>query len=269
MKFSIIVVSLNAGANLKNTIESVSRQTCQDYEIIIKDGGSKDGSLQFLSEADFLEKEVSNKCVLVEEKDKSIYDAMNQAITKASGEYYLFLNCGDYLYDETVLEHVKNELCGNPEIDILYGNLYNRNLATEIYSYKEITPFTCYRNVPCHQTCFYKNTLFMERGYDLAFPVRADYEHFLFCFFTKKATMYYLEEKICSYEGAGFSETKKHLKMAKKEHRIITTKYIPKPLLFKYRLIMILTLQPLRTFMANNKALSGIYNGIKNKVYGK
>lgn len=270
MKFSIIVVSLNAGDNLKKTIQSIEKQSCEDYEIIIKDGGSTDGSLDFLSDENTeIKKEVLQKILLFTEKDKSIYDAMNQAVTKAGGEYYLFLNCGDYLYDSKVLEQVKNVLDSKPDTKVLYGNLFNRNLGTEIYAYSKITPFTCYRNVPCHQTCFYQNELFKERAYDLTFPVRADYEHFLYCYFTKRAQMEYLPAKLCSYEGAGFSETKEHLKMAKKEHQIITKKYMSFGQRFCFRGILVLTLQPLRTFMANHKALSGFYNGLKNIIYRK
>lgn len=268
MKFSIIVVCLNAGESLKHTVMSVASQTCRDYEILIKDGGSTDGSLDFLNQdAVEIPRSVLERCRMISQKDSGIYDAMNQAVKSASGEYFLFLNTGDYLYDETVLEQVKDELLAKEGVGIVYGNQYNRLLDTEVCSYREITPFTCYRNVPCHQTCFYHRDCFSKRAYLTKFPVRADYEHFLYCYFERKVKMDYLPIKICSYEGGGFSETKEHLKAAKKEHREITAKYMTLAQRFCYRAVLVLTLQPLRTFMANNRSLSGFYNFVKNKVY--
>ena len=276
VKFSIIVVCLNAGGELHKTVESILSQNYDDYEIIVKDGGSKDGSVEKLPQHPKLHVTVQG--------DKSIYDAMNQAVKSATGEYFIFLNCGDYFYDENVLAGVAGRIAAEKdggtvgELDsvksveepaVYYGNLYQRRLGTEVYSYREITPFTCYRNVPCHQTCFYHRSLFEERAYDLKYKVRADYEHFLYCYFEKKAKMIYMPVIVSSYEGGGFSETKEHLKLSKAEHREITGKYLTRGQLFRYRAIMLLTLQPLRTFVANNKVLSGGYNRIKKVIYRK
>ena len=123
MKFTIIVVSLNAGEELKRTVDSILAQQFYDYEILIKDGESKDGSLELLQE--------SEKIRIISQKDTSIYDAMNQAVIEAKGEYYLFLNCGDYFYNSEVLSTVaefiqkKNSLDGNAT-RIFYGDLYRR-----------------------------------------------------------------------------------------------------------------------------------------------
>lgn len=263
MKFSIIVVSLNPGDKLRKTIESVQAQTFQDYEILIKDGGSGDGSVK-----PYLEASESPKLRVCVRPDKSIYDAMNQAVKLAAGEYFLFLNCGDYLYDSEVLRKAAEKIDGEFPA-IYYGDLYQRNLNTQINSCREITPFTCYRNIPCHQTCFYHRSLFEERGYDLSYPVRADYEHFLYCYFTRKAKTVYMPLLVSSYEGAGFSETREHLRDAKAEHRKITGKYLTNAQRFGYRAVMILTLQPLRTFIANNKTLSKYYNRLKTFLYRK
>ena len=102
--FSIVVVSLNPGERLKNTLDSIWNQTFTDYEVILKDGGSSDGSLQELIEDGYFENK--NQIKIVQKKDKSIYDGMNQAVQEVSGRYVQFLNCGDYFYSETVLEEV-------------------------------------------------------------------------------------------------------------------------------------------------------------------
>ncbi|MGN0401959.1 MAG: glycosyltransferase family 2 protein [Acetatifactor sp.] len=259
VKFSIIVVCLNAGDELHKTVESILAQSCSDYEIIVKDGGSRDGSVESLPALPQIH-------VAVQE-DRGIYDAMNQAVKLATGEYLLFLNCGDYLYDEDVLSKVAEAV--GEENAVYYGSLYQRRLGTEVYSYREITPFTCYRNIPCHQTCFYHRSLFEERGYDLKYTVRADYEHFLYCYFTRKAKMICMPLIVSSYEGGGFSETKEHIKVSKAEHKEITGKYLTRGQLIRYRAIMLLTLQPLRTFAANHKGISGVYNRIKSAIYRK
>ena len=87
IKFSIIVVCLNAGEKLHKTLESVLRQSYTGFEILVKDGMSTDGSIEALPQEDAIR--------VVRQKDKSIYDAMNQAILLAEGDYLLFLNCGD------------------------------------------------------------------------------------------------------------------------------------------------------------------------------
>ena len=95
MRFSIIVVTLNAGEKLKETVQSVLAQQFTDYEIVVKDGGSTDGSVEKLPQ--------DARLMVYVRKDKGIYDAMNQAVEFAKGQYVLFLNCGDFFYDQTVL----------------------------------------------------------------------------------------------------------------------------------------------------------------------
>lgn len=256
MLFSILVVSLNPGIKLKETVESVLCQSFGDYEILIKDGLSTDGCLEQIPADDRIR--------ILKQKDASIYDAMNQAVEAAKGEYFLFLNCGDLLYDEMVLHKVAAAVDGQG-VDILYGDLERRDVPGRITAPSEITDFVCYRNIPCHQVCFYKRSMFAERAYDINYPVRADYEHFLYCKYKKNAKFYYLPEIISKYEGGGFSENKEQIKQSAKEHKAITKKYLGKKA-GKYRLIMILTLQPLRAKIAGSKHFSKTYQKLKGTV---
>ena len=227
-----------------------------------------------------------NQIKIIQKKDKSIYDGMNQAVQEVSGRYVQFLNCGDYFYSDTVLEEVASyvdkerkesieitsedefaiDVLQNP-IKIYYGNQYNQVQDTIIYSAPKINDFTCYRNVPCHQVCFYDYRLFENRAYDLKYKVRADYEHFLYSIYEEKAEGISMPIIIASYEGGGFSETKENRKKSAMEHAEITKKYLGATKSFKYRLIMWLTLAPVRTWIAENPALSGMYNGVKNGIY--
>ena len=121
--------------------------------------------------------------------------------------------------------------------------------------------------MPCHQVCFYDYRLFEKRAYDLKYKVRADYEHFLYSIYEKSAAGISMPVMVVSYEGGGFSETKENRKRSAMEHKEITTKYLGKGKVFKYRCIMWLTLAPLRTMIAESPALSGGYNAIKNTIY--
>lgn len=264
--YSIIVVCLNAGERLHDTIESILQQKYTNYEIIVKDGGSSDGSVEELQAA-FQDDRIHIHI----RKDNGIYDAMNQAVQLSQGEYYLFLNAGDSFYDETVLDKITEEIGRikneDKKADVIYGNLYHKALDTIIYAAPEINDFTCYRNVPCHQTCFYHRSMFETRGYKPEYNVRADYEHFLWCFYEKKAKIWYVPVIVASYEGGGYSETKENKKRSARQHREIVVQYMGRKKADKYRWIMLLTLAPLRSAVADNKYLSGIYNGLKTAVY--
>ncbi len=260
-KYSVIVVCLNAGQRLYETVKSILGQTYRNFEVVIKDGGSTDGSVEALASA-----YQDSRLHVHRLKDNGIYDAMNQAVKLAAGTYFLFLNAGDSFYDEHVLERITDEI-KHKKADIIYGNLYHKALDTIIYAAPEINDFTCYRNVPCHQTCFYHRTLFDKRGYLPKYTVRADYEHFLWCYYKKKAAICYVPEVIASYEGGGYSETKENRKRSARQHREIVVHYMGKKKADFYRLVMLLTLAPLRSAIAGNAYLSGVYNGIKTAIY--
>ena len=271
--FSIIVVALNPGEKLKETLDSIKMQEYRNYEIVIKDGGSKDGALEILENTGYFD--AFPKVTIVREKDSSIYDGMNQAIAHVTGKYVQFLNCGDCFYDEKVLGHVAEFVkgtCPNENTEdfcfpaVFYGNQYNRLQESVITSAPQINDFTCYRNVPCHQVCFYSAELFEERVFDATYTVRADYEHFLYSVYEKKAKTFAMPYIICFYEGGGYSETKENRKKSAAQHKEITKKYLGKKALF-YRVIMILSMARVRTMIAENSVLAKPYNALKTLIY--
>ncbi len=269
--FSIIVVSLNAGEKLLETIESIREQTFTDYEVVVKDGGSKDGSIERLKQKMLgFDTEMRKRLRIYEEKDSSIYDGMNQAVEKAEGNYLYFLNCGDYFYDERVLEDVAEKIRADKKgALIFYGDIYDALRGNVVASNPKINGFACYRYVPCHQACFYDRKLFEKRGYEPKYRVRADYEHFLYSFYKEKAKPAYVSVVIASYEGGGFSETEENRKRSAAEHKEITKCYMSLPARFCYRGALVLTLAPLRTKMAESPKMAGVYNKFKDMIYGK
>lgn len=279
MKFSIIVVCLNEGEKLHKTIESILEQTEEDYEIIVKDGGSTDGSVEELIGADELGNGSSQaggengRIKIYREKDSGIYDAMNQAVQYASGEYLFFLNCGDYLYQKDVLSQVKRFMEAEEDKrdrkrpQIYYGNIQERMTGALVQSNPKMDDFGCYRNVPCHQACFYDRRLLVSRGFDTSYLVRADYEHFLWCFYKARAHTVYLPVTVASYEGGGYSETKENVRRSAREHRQIVGKYMPPGKVQKYRLLMLITFAPMRTYLSHSPVTAGMYQRCKGILY--
>lgn len=260
--FSIIVVCLNPGEKLKCTLDSIVMQKYEDFEVIIKDGISADGAAE-----KYVAAQNDTRIKLFMEPDLGIYDAMNQALEKASGAFIYFLNCGDLFYDKDVLTKVRNEIAKSNQAGIFYGNVFEVLTGQEVLSNPCIDRFACYRHLPCHQACFYRKELLSKHPFIIEYKVRADYEQFLWCFLKAEAAAHYMPLMIACYEGAGFSETKANRKISMLEHQEIVRTYMSKREVLKYRLILCLTLSPLRTKLARNKYTSGIYNQFKKMLY--
>ncbi len=282
-EFSVLVVCLNPAEKLKDTLASIERQTFSNYEIVVKDGCSTDGSMCYARD---LQKKFERQAAvmpentpmpqlhLIEKKDGGIYDAMNQAAAFATGRYLYYLNCGDIFYNENVLQEMSEFIAQKPSYQgIYYGNIFERLTGQKILSNPHMDAFGCYRNVPCHQACFYDKKLLLAHPFDTRYKVRADYEQFLWCFFENSdkegTSFFYRDILIADYEGGGFSETKENSRISKREHREIVHKYMSRGQVAKYRLVMWLTLAPLRTRIAQNKKTAGIYNRIKKMIYGR
>jgi glycosyltransferase involved in cell wall biosynthesis len=128
LKLSIITVNLNNAAGLRKTIESVRAQTFKDFEHIIIDGDSTDESVAVIKKFE------DGFSYWVSEPDGGIYQGMNKGTRVAKGEYCLYLNSGDYLYNSKVLEKVFKEKFSE---DLVYGNSIIENITGEkICGYK-------------------------------------------------------------------------------------------------------------------------------------
>ncbi len=287
--FYIVVVSFNPGEKLKKTLESIYRQDYRDYEVVIEDSESDDQSLSSLREGGFFDSDIAkDRTHIFVEKDRGIYDGMNLALSRITAEqsnsgitapvsgrsYVMFLNCGDVFHDRQVLGRIADAAeeyaGGQPEdIDrpvIFYGDQYNLKTESVVSSSPKLNEFSLYRNVPCHQVCIYDVSLFKDRAYDIAYKVRADYEHFLYCVYKKDAITKYVNVIVSDYEGGGYSETRDSKRISEKEHNKITTEYMGDKAK-KYRLMLKLSGAGLRTKMAEDPRFSKMYNGIKSGIY--
>lgn len=288
--FTIIVVSYNPGEDLDKTIDSIRRQTFKNYRILIKDGGSTDGSLERVAALygiDSTGKSADGKCTIIRGKDYGIYDAMNIAVGELKKEndnenavlgrpgFVYFLNCGDVFSGNQVLQKVYDKITENEGIHgttlptIYYGDIYEMQTMQRVSSVPKINDFACYRNVPSHQACFYDERLMYRYAFDTVWKVRADYEHFLRCFYVEKAQTVYMELLIADYEGGGFSETRENRKISETERQQIIHLYLSKSKIQKYDFIRAATLASFRTKLAQNPKTAGAYNKLKSFIYSK
>ncbi|MDR1764100.1 MAG: glycosyltransferase [Dysgonamonadaceae bacterium] len=209
MKLSIITVNLNNAEGLKKTVESVISQTFTDFEFIIIDGASTDGSLEVVNNY-----QLSNlNFQLISEPDKGIFDAMNKGILLAKGDFCQFLNSGDYLYSTTVLEEVFSREYSD---DIVTGNfieLYDSKTALRkgrAYARqqqgKPLTMLDLFAGSLSHQATFIRRELFDRYGlYNPEMKVASDWLFFLYTIGIKGVTVKYIDQTIVYFDMNGIS----------------------------------------------------------------
>ena len=222
MKFSIITINFNNRNGLQRTIDSVVSQDCRDYEWIVIDGGSNDGSREII------EQNHSLFSYWVSEPDGGVYDAMNKGIRVAKGEYCLFLNSGDAFARAKVLGEVAKINDGR---DIIAGQV------TETTGKKIVPPpslhfrFLYHNNLP-HQGEFIKRDLFETLGlYSTDLRILSDYEFNIKAAF-RPVSYLKIPMNVSIVEAGGMSMTMSDRICA--ERKIIFGRLLPKSVLEDY-----------------------------------
>lgn len=230
IKFSIIVVSLNTKIDLIKTLNSIFKQKYKKYEIIVIDGLSTDGSIEYI-------RKLKNKniCKIIA-RDKGIYDAMNKGIKKAKNKWTIFLNSGDTFYNSFTLLNVKKLIEKKPNSDLIIGK---NVLADEIKSmtkFKEMDENTTH-SVFSHQSIYFKTQLLKKRNFDIKFKIAADFD-LLKYFYKKKFVFGYCDNILSISKPRGISDKMRFI--AHKEFYLICKKYNKDKLLtLKYYLTLI------------------------------
>lgn len=197
IKLSIITINYNNRDGLRKTIESVVGQTFRDFEYIVIDGGSTDGSVVIIKEyADRIDYWVS-------EKDKGIYNAMNKGALAARGEYTLFLNSGDSLLDNSVLSHVfENNLFA----DIVCGNIISDKGGT-MFAPEMVTMEYFILGCLPHPSSLIRRKLFDIHPYDENFKIAGDWEFFLYHLIVGNVTYQHIVVNITLFDTTGISSS--------------------------------------------------------------
>jgi glycosyltransferase involved in cell wall biosynthesis len=216
---SIITINFNNAIGLEKTINSVTSQLFHDYEYLVIDGGSNDGSVDIIKR----QKKIN---YWVSERDGGIYDAMNKGILKATGHYLLFLNSGDFLCDN-VLQHVFDE---NQRNDIIYGNMkinWGESKITAGYMPNKITIEHMVKDTLWHPISFIKKELFDKFGlYNTNYKIVADYDFFFKTIIMNKVSTCHLNLFITEYNVEGLSSLPSNKKQEKIERLQVLQSYL-------------------------------------------
>jgi glycosyltransferase involved in cell wall biosynthesis len=203
MKFSIITVSKNSAKTIGRTIQSVLDQCYGDYEHIIKDCFSDDGTLTIAGA-------LNPSCILINEPDKGIYDGMNQGFAHSKGDVSVFLNSDDYFCNGNVLQDVANTFLSS-DCDFVYGNIKmidtNGVVLREWKTGKiDVNVGLKDRQIP-HPALFIRNSVLhkLETPFDSTYKISADLKQQLFIINILKLRGIYLDKTLTIMQHGGAS----------------------------------------------------------------
>ncbi len=202
MKLSIITINYNDKKGLQKTILSVIKQVYKDFEFVIIDGGSNDGSKELI------EQHSNDLSYWVSELDNGVYHAMNKGIRASKGEYCLFLNSGDELINENALYKVSQHIFSE---DII---AFDSLIIGIVHSYtchpKSISIDFLWNSTICHQSAIIKKNLLMKLNYDESLKIVSDWKFFILAIFKAGATYKKVNEIISIYYLNGMSSNPKN-----------------------------------------------------------
>ena len=218
--FSIITIPFNAESTLEPTLCSVAAQQENDYEYLIVDGASKDGTVALARQYDCVTR-------IISEPDRGLYDAMNKGIKAATGEYLVFLNAGDSLYAPDTLKKL-HDFIGENRPDILYGETAivdsdRRFIAMRRLKTPEKLSWKSFRMgmLVCHQAFIVRREL--APLYDLSYRFSADFDWCIRCM-KKARTIANTHLTLINYLNEGVT-TRNHKASLKERYRIMVKYY--------------------------------------------
>ena len=213
VKISIIVAVYNGVKTLQRCIDSVAKQTYQNIELIIMDGGSTDGTVELIQAN-------RDKIAYWESKpDNGIAHAWNKALNKLTGDWFIVLGADDYLNNENVLSSFIQSLPECGESLIVYGEVNRVNTKGDVIERNDGAPWSLKRFLSrpmyvCHQSIFCHSSLIEKVGtFDESLRIAIDYDYIFRCL--KYTTPYYVEGLVVSDFALGgvSGSTKDILKM--------------------------------------------------------
>ena len=213
MQLTIITINYNNASGLRKTIESVVNQTSLEFEYIVIDGASTDGSIEII-------KEFKDKITFwVSEPDTGIYNAMNKGIHSAKGKYCQFLNSGDSLVTPNVTESM---LLNLPDTGIVIGNMLKRLTSGKILrdkgtGNKKPTFLTFYTGTLNHSSAYINRSLFEKYGcYDENLKIVSDWKFYLIAVGLNNEKVAYRDIDVSCFDMNGISNTNTSLVKAER-----------------------------------------------------
>ena len=217
IKYSVITVNLNNRLGLEKTIKSVLSQNFDNFEFIVIDGKSNDGSVEILNQ-------YSNRISsVISEKDGGIYEAMNKGIKKASGEYLVFLNSGDVFFTNEVLLNVS---LSGLNTDLLIGKI---KIDETIHSFpRKLNKLFFLQYGIAHPSTFIKRDLFIKYGfYNQLNKITSDWEFFFSVLFKQRCSYSFLDEIVVDFDPTGISSNPNNSLIINAEKRRFINKEFP------------------------------------------
>ena len=198
--FSIITIVRNDKAGLLETADSIQGQSARNYEWIIIDGASTDGTTDLLSNL------ANDHCRFISEKDSGIYDAMNKGVLRAEGAYMIFMNAGDRFANGDVLKKI-DEMLGvlDRQPDFLFGDAYEIADSGQRFLKKATTPkMISYGMFTHHQAMLYRRGFAEDMQFETSYRIAGDYD-FTARFLRRGASSHRLPIAICEFKRGGLS----------------------------------------------------------------
>lgn len=215
MKISVITATWNSGRTIGDTLRSVFNQSFTNVEHIIKDGGSKDDTLEICK--NFEQKYYKDECKgrtinILSDKDKGIYDAMNQGVKAATGDVIGILNSDDFYTSDDVLARVAEEFEKNPQLEAVYGDIHfvkdeNLKKCTRYFSSRYFRPWALrFGFMPAHPSFYVRREVYEKYGlYDLDFRTSSDFEMMVRLFVKEKIRSKYINKDFVTMRAGGES----------------------------------------------------------------
>jgi glycosyltransferase involved in cell wall biosynthesis len=200
--FSIIIPTFNCLSKLESTMASIFEQNFGNFECLLLDGGSTDGTREY--SAGLAERDI--RVLSSSEADKGIYDAMNKGIRRGRGKFLYFIGAGDCLKGQA-LDAVARHLSGQPQRlpILLYGDVF---WVSESRVYGGVSGrFRLAQFNICHQGIFYDRRIFAMLGeYTTSYSLFADWVLNMKCFSNPGIAKLRIDSIIADYAGNGASQ---------------------------------------------------------------
>lgn len=201
---SVVTIVRNDCKNIEKTIRSVLEQTYTEFEYVIKDGLSTDGTKEIIK--NICKQYPERKITIISCKDVGIYDAMNQAMDSCKGEWISFINSGDSFFDENVLVKVFDEKEKYANAGVVYGDAIVRDESGDAVWKADFDLIE--KKMPfCHQSCFVKKQYAIQYKFDTMLRIAADYNQML-DLYVNRVPFESVDMIIAIFELDGVSSTK-------------------------------------------------------------